>query len=142
MSNFRDVLHHTAYTTSHEQAQLNRATDEFNRLKALCEREARYGNYTLTVEPVHLSPQLIQMLRDAGIYEAQVPPIGVKLSWIRPNRTPLLTGRDLIDAGYSYNDLGTIHEALTRAIAEGRVAHTIQAELFWVKEYMKRTLSV
>jgi hypothetical protein len=137
----RNLLHHIAYTVTHEQALLARASDEYLRIKAICEREARYGNFRVTIPPsIEVTPQLLRMLSDAGIYESEDAQ-GLHLSWIQANRTSLLTGRDLIDAGYVYDEIGPIQRALSRAIAEGRVAHTVQAELFWVKEYMKATLS-
>ena len=59
------------------------------------------------------------------------------MSWIltpEEQKIPIITARELLEAGYKVDDLGKILKILKTAKARGEVADTLQAELIWIKQ--------
>ena len=143
-------LHQEAINVDHEEILLRIAYDLFNEMYTICRKAARYGLFShkilLTSLPsyqwipagglervqMHLdkllnSEKLLYSHSNSGLYE---------LAWKEYGRLPILTSRDLIEAGYKINEakFGIILKELKMAILDGHIkGETPQAELLWVK---------
>jgi len=143
-------LHNEAIHTDHEQVLTRIAYDLFDEMYSICRKAARYAQFSVKI-PLESLPsypwiptncedrvkhKLANLLMSEDLFGSYGGNI-YELSWKKQyGRMPVLTTRDLIEAGYRVNEerYGTILRELKRAILDGDVREaTLQAELLWVK---------
>jgi hypothetical protein len=127
----------------HEQILKNIAQDLYEEMISICKRMARYGKLEVVIDIKTLNT--FQYIENPNVYRYLREMLGdlvllitdgkYYLSWaIHEVEIPHITSRDLIELGYPLDMFGGILKELKSAKAKKEVAHTLQAEILWIKK--------
>ena len=135
----------TCQQTSHQETVENRAATIYRKLVKRMKQAANYGETELEAPPPHeneyVQTALERMLCRDGLF---INTNGI-ISW-KPlpaeEQIPVLTARDLIQAGYDPSDGDLFRRILFKlkeAIVRGEVPHDVlQAQIVWVSANFRK----
>jgi glycine/D-amino acid oxidase-like deaminating enzyme len=136
----------TCQETTHQQGIEHRAATIYRKLIKRAKQAALYGECELSVTvPLHhdeyVEMAVLKRLAKDGLHVNARGAISWKPS-AEEEQVPLLTARELVQAGYNPGDgdlFKRILQSLQKAIARGEVRNDLlQAQIIWVNEHFKK----
>ena len=141
----KNILNDIYQNKHHEEILKEMAHNLYSEILNICKTAANYGRREIIIDLTELPT--FRWITDDKVYQYLDEELGnllksknmpmYHMSWIltaEEQKIPIITARELLEAGYKVDDLGKILKILKTAKARGEVADTLQAELIWIKQ--------